>query len=141
MSNVSIQNPQPEDVNYKLRGDLADDDSSQAESTAPLDIHRWNVVHRWRGKKLRFWYMLLVAWPGRVLIHPNRIIVLACVSFCFFGYDQGMTAGVNASNRMYDKLGDLLLELTGEDYVKLMGYGYVDEKNEPQVTNGLLEGV
>jgi hypothetical protein len=21
-----------------------------------------------------------------------------------------------------------------------MGYGYVDEKNEPQVTNGLLEG-
>ena len=27
------------------------------------------------------------------------------------------------------------------DYVKLMGYGYVDENNETQVTNGLLEGM
>jgi hypothetical protein len=29
---------------------------------------------------------------------------------------------------------------SGVDYVKLMGYGYVDENNEPQVTDGLLEG-
>ncbi|KAF8537071.1 putative MFS monosaccharide transporter [Trichophaea hybrida] len=107
MSNLSTQISPPEEVTYKLRDDVIDDENSHSASFASVDIHRWNVVHRWRGRKLRFW-----------------ITVLACVSFCFFGYDQGMTAGVNASNH----------------YVKLMGYGYIDEKNEPQVTNGLLEG-
>ncbi|KAI5855415.1 general substrate transporter [Tricharina praecox] len=54
----------------------------------------------------------------------RRITIVACGSFCFFGYDQGMIAGVNASNH----------------YVKLMGFGYVDENDEPRSTNGLLEG-
>ncbi|KAI5797097.1 putative transporter [Pyronema domesticum] len=90
-------------IDYDPYGDL---------TTATLlpdgsNISPWNIVHKYQGKTLRFW-----------------IITLACISFCFFGYDQGMTAGVNTSN----------------DYIRLMGYGYIDQFNEPHVTNGLLEG-
>ncbi|KAI5460221.1 general substrate transporter [Mariannaea sp. PMI_226] len=50
---------------------------------------------------------------------------VAALSIFFFGYDQGMMGGVN----------------NADDYVKLMGFGYIDEETgDPVVTNSLLQG-
>jgi hypothetical protein len=58
----------------------------------------------------------------------SLLIAINCIaglSILFFGYDQGMMGGVNNAN----------------DYIYLMGFGYVDEAtNEPVITNSLLQG-
>ncbi|PQE15130.1 MFS monosaccharide transporter protein [Rutstroemia sp. NJR-2017a BVV2] len=73
-------------------------------------IHSWNVVHKLEKRQL------LVA-----------INCIAALSILFFGYDQGMMAGVN----------------NAEDYVKLMKFGYTNMENGEAtvvVTNSLLQG-
>lgn len=73
-------------------------------------IHSWNVVHRLEKRRL--------------LIGVNSI---AALSILFFGYDQGMMAGVNIS----------------PDYIYTMGYGHtkvVDGTITAVVTNSLLQG-
>lgn len=58
----------------------------------------------------------------RLLIAVNSV---AALSIFFFGYDQGMMAGVN----------------NAKDYIDLMGFGYVDpDTDEPVVTDSLLQG-
>lgn len=57
-----------------------------------------------------------------LLIAVNSI---AALSIFFFGYDQGMMGGVN----------------TAKDYVRKMGFGYVDDATgEVVTTNALLKG-
>ncbi|KAL2810370.1 general substrate transporter [Aspergillus granulosus] len=73
-------------------------------------ISSWNVVHRFEKRSL--------------LIAINSV---AALSILFFGYDQGMMAGVNNS----------------KDYIDLMGFGYTELKDghpAPVVTNSLLQG-
>lgn len=73
-------------------------------------IPSWNVVHRLEKRQL--------------LIGINCV---AALSILFFGYDQGMMAGVN----------------NAKDYIDLMGFGYtevVDGEVTPVVTNSLLQG-
>ncbi|KAF7585600.1 hypothetical protein BBP40_010493 [Aspergillus hancockii] len=73
-------------------------------------IPRWNVVHRLEKRNL--------------LIGINSV---AALSILFFGYDQGMMAGVNNS----------------KDYIDLMGFGHTEMKDgylTPVVTNSLLQG-
>ncbi|GAB1200165.1 hypothetical protein APSETT444_009532 [Aspergillus pseudonomiae] len=73
-------------------------------------IHKWNVVHKLEKRKL--------------LIGINSV---AALSILFFGYDQGMMAGVNNS----------------KDYIDLMGFGYTEMKDgylTPVVTDSLLQG-
>ncbi|KAJ2895781.1 hypothetical protein MKZ38_006174 [Zalerion maritima] len=68
----------------------------------------FNVANHYEKKKL--------------LIAINCI---AALSIFFFGYDQGMMAGVN----------------NAKNYIDLMGYGYVDpDTQEPVVTDSLLQG-
>lgn len=57
----------------------------------------------------------------KLLIAINSI---AGLSIFFFGYDQGMMGGVN----------------TAHDYVRLMGFGYVDAAGEVVTTDALLKG-
>ncbi|KAI4115826.1 MAG: hypothetical protein LQ345_003660 [Seirophora villosa] len=71
-------------------------------------INRFNVVHRLRKRNL--------------LIAVNCV---AALSIFFFGYDQGMMAGVNNAS----------------DYYTLMGFGYQDpETKDPVITNSILQG-
>lgn len=73
-------------------------------------ISRWNVVHKLEKRQL--------------LLGVNS---MAALSILFFGYDQGMMAGVNNS----------------KDYIDTMGFGYTVMKEgipTPVVTNGLLKG-
>ncbi|PKY06612.1 putative MFS monosaccharide transporter [Aspergillus campestris IBT 28561] len=73
-------------------------------------IPSWNVVHKLEKRSL--------------LIAINSV---AALSILFFGYDQGMMAGVNNS----------------KDYIDLMGFGYTEMKDglpTPVVTNSLLQG-
>ncbi|KAI0427056.1 hypothetical protein F5Y09DRAFT_45041 [Xylaria sp. FL1042] len=49
---------------------------------------------------------------------------LAGLCIFFFGYDQGMLGGINES----------------PDYIKLMGFGYVDDSGQPVIINTLLQG-
>ncbi|CAP85805.1 hypothetical protein N7489_002547 [Penicillium chrysogenum] len=73
-------------------------------------ISSWNVVHKLEKRQL--------------LIGINCV---AGLSILFFGYDQGMMAGVNNS----------------KDYIDLMKFGYtkvVDGEVTPVVTNSLLQG-
>ena len=73
-------------------------------------IPKWNVVHKLEKRKL--------------LIGINSV---AALSILFFGYDQGMMAGVNNS----------------KDYIDLMGFGYTEMKDgylTPVVTDSLLQG-
>ncbi|KAL8800912.1 MAG: hypothetical protein Q9182_004836 [Xanthomendoza sp. 2 TL-2023] len=70
-------------------------------------IGRFNVVHRLRKRQL--------------LIAINSVCAL---SIFFFGYDQGMMAGVN----------------TAKEYYTRMGFAHEDEKGEPAITNSLLQG-
>lgn len=73
-------------------------------------ISPWNVVHKLEKRGL--------------LIAINCI---AALSILFFGYDQGMMAGVN----------------NAKDYIDLMGFGYTEEVDgeiTPVVTNSLLQG-
>ncbi|KAI0191388.1 general substrate transporter [Xylaria flabelliformis] len=50
---------------------------------------------------------------------------LAALSIFFFGYDQGVMSGVN----------------NAENYIDIMGLGYVDEKTgDPVITNSILQG-
>ncbi|KAL3477822.1 general substrate transporter [Aspergillus californicus] len=73
-------------------------------------IPSWNVVHKLEKRRL--------------LIAINCV---AALSILFFGYDQGMMAGVNNS----------------KDYIDLMGFGYTEMKDghpSPVVTNSLLQG-
>ncbi|KAJ5970811.1 uncharacterized protein N7479_000729 [Penicillium vulpinum] len=73
-------------------------------------IPSWNVVHKLEKRQL--------------LIGINCV---AGLSILFFGYDQGMMAGVN----------------NAKDYIDLMGFGYtemVDGELTPVVTNSLLQG-
>lgn len=73
-------------------------------------IPQWNVVH--------------ILEKRRLLLGINSV---AALSILFFGYDQGMMAGVNNS----------------KDYIDLMGFGYtemVDGSPTPVVTNSLLQG-
>jgi MFS family permease len=73
-------------------------------------IPRWNIVHKLEKRKL--------------LIGINSV---AALSILFFGYDQGMMAGVNNS----------------KDYIDLMGFGHTEMKDgylTPVVTNSLLQG-
>ena len=72
------------------------------------NINRLNIVHRLRKKKL--------------LIAINCV---AALSIFFFGYDQGMMAGVN----------------NAEDYYTLMGFGHKNpETGAPVITKTLLQG-
>ncbi|KAL8926909.1 MAG: hypothetical protein Q9208_002718 [Pyrenodesmia sp. 3 TL-2023] len=72
------------------------------------NINRLNVVHRFRKRKL--------------LIAINCV---AALSIFFFGYDQGMMAGVN----------------NAKHYYTLMGFGYEDpDKHGPIITNSILQG-
>ncbi|KAL8835118.1 MAG: hypothetical protein Q9205_007607 [Flavoplaca limonia] len=70
-------------------------------------INRFNVVHRFRKRNL--------------LIAINSV---AALSIFFFGYDQGMMAGVN----------------TAAEYYTRMGFAHPDENGEPVITNSLLQG-
>ncbi|KAL5343395.1 general substrate transporter [Aspergillus crustosus] len=73
-------------------------------------IPSWNVVHKFEKRSL--------------LIAINCV---AALSILFFGYDQGMMAGVNNS----------------KDYIDLMGFGYTELKDghpAPVITNSLLQG-
>lgn len=73
-------------------------------------ISPWNVVHKFEKRSL--------------LIAINCV---AGLSILFFGYDQGMMAGVNNS----------------KDYIDLMGFGYTEMKDglpSPVVTDSLLQG-
>ncbi|EAU33467.1 conserved hypothetical protein [Aspergillus terreus NIH2624] len=73
-------------------------------------IPRWNVVHKLEKRSL--------------LIGINCV---AALSILFFGYDQGMMAGVNNS----------------KDYIDLMGFGYTEMRDghpTPVVTDSLLQG-
>lgn len=73
-------------------------------------IPSWNVVHRFEKRKL--------------LIAINSV---AALSILFFGYDQGVMAGVNNS----------------KDYIDLMGFGYTKMENgelTAVVTDSLLQG-
>ncbi|KAL8768536.1 MAG: hypothetical protein Q9209_005221 [Squamulea sp. 1 TL-2023] len=70
-------------------------------------ISRLNVVHRFRKRNL--------------LIAINSV---AALSIFFFGYDQGMMAGVN----------------TAVEYYTRMGFAHPDEKGEPVITDSLLQG-
>ncbi|KAL4926860.1 putative MFS monosaccharide transporter [Aspergillus undulatus] len=73
-------------------------------------ISSWNVVHKFEKRSL--------------LIAINCV---AALSILFFGYDQGMMAGVNNS----------------KDYIDLMGFGYTEMKDgqhSPVVTDSLLQG-
>lgn len=73
-------------------------------------IPSWNVVHKLEKRQL--------------LIGINCV---AGLSILFFGYDQGMMAGVN----------------NAKDYIDLMKLGYtkvVDGEVTPVVTNSLLQG-
>lgn len=73
-------------------------------------IPAWNVVHRLEKRQL--------------LIAINCV---AGLSILFFGYDQGMMAGVN----------------NAPDYIDLMKFGYTKEEGghlTPVVTNSLLQG-
>ncbi|KAL8783184.1 MAG: hypothetical protein Q9213_004813 [Squamulea squamosa] len=70
-------------------------------------INRFNVVHRFRKRNL--------------LIAINSV---AALSIFFFGYDQGMMAGVN----------------TAVEYYTRMGFAHPDEKGEPVITDSLLQG-
>ncbi|KAI4239973.1 MAG: hypothetical protein L6R40_005405 [Gallowayella cf. fulva] len=70
-------------------------------------INRFNVVHRYRKRSL--------------LIAINSV---AALSIFFFGYDQGMMAGVN----------------TAVEYYTRMGFAHPDDKGEPVITNSLLQG-
>ncbi|PLN80732.1 putative MFS monosaccharide transporter [Aspergillus taichungensis] len=73
-------------------------------------IPSWNVVHKLEKRGL--------------LIAINSV---AALSILFFGYDQGMMAGVNNS----------------KDYIDLMGFGYTEMKDglpTPVVTDSLLQG-
>ncbi|KAL4951434.1 general substrate transporter [Aspergillus filifer] len=73
-------------------------------------ISSWNVVHKYEKRSL--------------LIAINCV---AALSILFFGYDQGMMAGVNNS----------------KDYIDLMGFGYTEMKDgqpSPVVTDSLLQG-
>ncbi|CAL8584397.1 hypothetical protein XPA_010000 [Xanthoria parietina] len=70
-------------------------------------INRFNVVHRLRKRNL--------------LIAINSV---AALSIFFFGYDQGMMAGVN----------------TAVEYYTRMGFAHPDENGEPIITDSLLQG-
>lgn len=73
-------------------------------------IPSWNIVHKLEKRQL--------------LIAINCV---AGLSILFFGYDQGMMAGVN----------------NAEDYIKLMKFGYTKMEGgeaTPVVTNSLLQG-
>lgn len=70
-------------------------------------ISRFNVVHRLRKRNL--------------LIAINSV---AALSIFFFGYDQGMMAGVN----------------TAVEYYTRMGFAHPDENGEPIITDSLLQG-
>ncbi|KAL7276283.1 hypothetical protein RUND412_000749 [Rhizina undulata] len=72
-----------------------------------MAIGKYNVAHRWEKKRL------LAA-----------ISCVAGLSIFFFGYDQGMMAGVNNS----------------KDYIDRMGYGYVDKDGTPVITNSTRQG-
>lgn len=72
------------------------------------NINRFNVVHRFRKRQL--------------LIAINCV---AALSIFFFGYDQGMMAGVNNSY----------------DYYTLMGFAHQNtETKDPVITNSILQG-
>ncbi|KAL8895342.1 MAG: hypothetical protein Q9207_008210 [Kuettlingeria erythrocarpa] len=72
------------------------------------NINRLNVVHRFRKRKL--------------LIAINCV---AALSIFFFGYDQGMMAGVN----------------NAKDYYTLMGFGHENlETHAPVITGSILQG-
>lgn len=73
-------------------------------------IPSWNLVHKLEKRSL--------------LVGINCV---AALSILFFGYDQGMMAGVNNS----------------PDYIDLMGFGHTkleDGMLTPVVTNSLLQG-
>lgn len=73
-------------------------------------IPSWNLVHKLEKRSL--------------LVGINCV---AALSILFFGYDQGMMAGVNNS----------------KDYIDLMGFGHTkleDGMLTPVVTNSLLQG-
>jgi MFS family permease len=74
-------------------------------------IKKCNVAHSLQKRKL--------------LIAINCV---AGLSIFFFGYDQGMMAGVN----------------NAKDYIELMGFGHVEtidgSVNTPVITNSLLQG-
>ncbi|KAI4256035.1 MAG: hypothetical protein LQ352_002267 [Teloschistes flavicans] len=72
------------------------------------NINRLNVVHHFRKRKL--------------LIAINCV---AALSIFFFGYDQGMMAGVN----------------NAKDYYELMGFAHQDPiTKDPVITNSILQG-
>ncbi|KAJ5469641.1 hypothetical protein N7539_009259 [Penicillium diatomitis] len=73
-------------------------------------IPTWNLVHKYEKRQL--------------LIAINCV---AALSILFFGYDQGMMAGVN----------------NAQDYIDLMKFGYTKIENgeaTPVVTDSLLQG-
>lgn len=107
-----------EEVAYKVTDPTTGSCSTILSSVSVLaitsamsdQIPKWNVVHRLEKKKL--------------LIGINSV---AALSILFFGYDQGMMAGVNNSKH----------------YIDLMGFGYtevVDGHPAPVVTDSLLQG-
>ncbi|KAI5299370.1 hypothetical protein KEM55_002235, partial [Ascosphaera atra] len=77
----------------------------------PVDFKRWNVANYWSKRRL--------------LVAVNSVAALAIF---FFGYDQGMMAGVN----------------NAKDYIDLMGFGHTVEENgdkySPVITDTLLQG-
>lgn len=67
----------------------------------------WLLENHYKGKALTKW-----------------VIFLSALSIFFFGYDQGMMAGVN----------------TSPDYVSRMDFGYFDEAGDVTVTNSTKQG-
>ncbi|KAI0421987.1 general substrate transporter [Xylaria grammica] len=70
-------------------------------------------LHKWRLTSFLQKRSLLIA-----------VNCLAGLCIFFFGYDQGMLGGINES----------------PDYIKLMGFGYIDDNGQPIITDTLLQG-
>ena len=67
-------------------------------------------------------YLLENKVKGKKLTHC--VVALSALAIFFFGYDQGMMAGVN----------------TSPDYVEKMKYGYFNENGDVTVTNSTRQG-
>ena len=84
-------------------------------------IPRWNIVHHLEKRSL------LIA-----------INCMAGLAILFFGYDQGVMAGVNNAS------GKNICFCKGSadkaDYISLMGFGHSKADGTPVIENPLLQG-
>lgn len=85
-----------------------------------------NSIFNYSGFVMKFTipekYLLENKVKGKKLTHC--VVALSALAIFFFGYDQGMMAGVN----------------TSPDYVEKMKYGYFNENGDVTVTNSTRQG-